>query len=1265
MTKGWSFSIDRGGTFTDIVARSPEGRLLTAKLLSDNPEQYDDAAVEGIRRMLAGPESRHCDERSDEAIQLPQPQPDGLPRSARNDGGLTVKMGTTVATNALLERKGEKLVLAITGGFGDALRIGYQARPDIFARQIILPEALYDHVVEIDERVTAEGEVLRPLDLQGARSSLISAYEAGYRAIAIVLMHGWRWTAHEAALAALAEEIGFTQVSASHRVGPLVKLVARGDTTVVDAYLSPVLRRYVDRVVAALGSEARLFFMQSSGGLTDAGAFQGKDAILSGPAGGIVGMAKTAQEAGFERIIGFDMGGTSTDVSHHAGAYERTNETVVAGVRVRAPMLEIHTVAAGGGSVCHYDGARFRVGPDSAGAVPGPACYRRGGPLTITDCNIVLGKIRPEHFPRVFGPGGDEPIDAEASLALCEAIGAEAGMSAKEAAAGFVRIAVDNMASAIKRISIARGHDVTRYTLACFGGAGGQHACLVADALGMERVMIHPLAGVLSAYGMGLADMVELRQRSVGGEPLGQILAELADEAMAALEAQGVGDVEFRWRAALRYDGSDSSLEVDAGGFEAMRAAFEAAHKVRFGFVSPETPVVVETAIVEASSSPSRSDGEGHQAKPGGGANGADGPPAALRAVPLPTSFARGDDEVVDRSTLSPGALIPGPALIIDPSATTVVEPGWQAEVDRLGNLILTRSTPRESARAVGTEADPVMLEVFNNLFMAVAEEMGVALQNTASSVNIKERLDFSCALFDSGGALIANAPHIPVHLGSMGDSIRTVIDSRGEGRDGRGIREGDVYVLNAPYRGGTHLPDITVIMPVFAEAGDEAPAWYVAARGHHADVGGIAPGSMPPDSHRIDEEGVLIDNALLVDEGRFLEAEMLALLASGQWPARRPDRNISDLKAQIAACARGAAEMRRVAGEYGREVVDAYMAHVQANAEEAVRRLIGRLRDGDFRYAMDNGAQVCVSVKVDPATRSAVVDFTGTSDQQPNNFNAPYSICRAATLYVFRTLVDDRIPMNDGCLRPITLIVPEGSMLRPRYPAAVVAGNVETSQVITDALFAACRALAPSQGTMNNFTFGNAHHQYYETIAGGAGAGPGFDGASAVQTHMTNSRLTDPEVLETRYPVLVERFAIRRGSGGEGAHRGGDGVERHIRFRRPMRANILSNRREVAPRGIEGGGDAKPGVNQVVRANGTVETLSATASAEMREGDLFVIETPGGGGYGVPSSSPSQRDGEGDHAKHGGGASSAGSPSTALRAVPLPTPSAQGGPEE
>ncbi|HEX8442680.1 MAG TPA: hydantoinase B/oxoprolinase family protein [Allosphingosinicella sp.] len=1186
MSASWSFFIDRGGTFTDIVARAPNGRLLTAKLLSDNPGRYEDAAVEGIGRLMA--------------------EHGGGPIEA-------VKMGTTVATNALLERKGEPVVLAITRGHADALRIGYQARPNIFARNIVLPEPLYDRVIEIDERMTAEGEVLRPLELESAGEAFSNAFSAGFRAIAIVLMHGWRWTAHEAVLADLAREIGYTQVSVSHKVGPLIKLIGRGDTTVVDAYLSPVLRRYVDKVVSGLDTGARLFFMQSSGGLTDAGAFQGKDAILSGPAGGIVGMARTAEEAGFGQVIGFDMGGTSTDVSHYAGSYERTTETMVAGVRVRAPMLQIHTVAAGGGSICHYDGRRFRVGPESAGAVPGPACYRRGGPLTVTDCNVVLGKIRPDHFPAAFGPDGDQPIDAEASRTRCAEIGEAAGLSVKDTAEGFIRIAVENMANAIKQISIARGHDVSRYTLQCFGGAGGQHACLVADALGMERVMIHPLAGVLSAYGMGLADITELRQRTVGGAELEPVLAELADEAEAALRAQGAERIEIGLRAALRYEGSDTALEVPVG--PEMEREFVNLHRGRFGFAS-DAPIVIETAIVEARSSPGRGGGPAE-----GWWRGSGDPQCAREARSTPAHGGgpppRPGEDLHDRATLTIGAKIFGPALIIDPSATTVVEFGWQAEVDPLGNLILTRSSPRAATRA-GTDADPVTLEIMGNLFMAIAEEMGVALQNTASSVNIKERLDFSCALFDAQGALIANAPHIPVHLGSMGDSIRTIIAARGGARDGRGMKPGDVYVLNAPYRGGTHLPDITVIMPVFL-VGEGSPAWYVAARGHHADVGGIAPGSMPPDSRTVDEEGVLIDNELLVDAGRFREAEMRALLASGAWPARDPDRNIADLKAQVAACTRGANELRRVAGEYGRDVIDAYMGHVMATAEEAVRRLLPSLSGGAFTYRMDNGAQVSVRIAVDPVSRSAIVDFTGTSAQQPNNFNAPLSICRAATLYVFRTLVDDAIPMNDGCLRPITLIVPEGSMLNPRYPAAVVAGNVETSQVITDCLFAACGALAPSQGTMNNFTFGDEARQYYETIAGGAGAGPDHDAASAVQTHMTNSRLTDPEILETRFPVLLERFAVRRGSGGAGAHRGGDGTVRHVRFRALMRANILSNRREVPPAGLAGGEDATPGVNRIVRADGTEETLGATASAEMQPGDLFVIETPGGGGYGRP----------------------------------------------
>jgi 5-oxoprolinase (ATP-hydrolysing) len=1174
MNRSWTFAIDRGGTFTDVLARASDGQVRVEKLLSENPGQYEDAALEAIRRVLA------------------------------EDGGdvAEVRMGTTVATNALLERKGERLALAITSGFGDALRIGYQARPEIFARHIVLPSMLYERVVEIDERVGVNGEVLTPLDKAQARAALQSVRDTGIDALAIVLMHGWRWTDHEAQLAQFARELGFAQVSVSHEVAPLIKLVGRGDTTVVDAYLSPVLRRYVDRVAAGLPSQTDLHFMQSNGGLAEATAFRGKDAILSGPAGGVVGMVAASEPHGADRLIGFDMGGTSTDVSHYAGRYELVDESVVAGVRIRAPMMQIHTVAAGGGSICRFDGMRFRVGPESAGANPGPACYRNGGPLTVTDCNLVLGRIDPEQFPKVFGPNGDQPLDCAAAEARLREVADQLGAakSLEEIAHGFLDIAVDNMAAAIRKISIARGHDVTRYTLACFGGAGGQHACAVADALGMERILIHPLAGVLSAYGIGIADVKAIRDASVLrplGEDFSEALADLEQRARAASIEQGVQPdrIEVICRARLRTAGSDTTLEIPIADREQMEADFSALHKKRFGYWDEGAEVIVDALVVEAV-------GKSSSNLQRGGGVGASSSTTAFGSGPPPP------DEL--------GEEYVGPALIFEPTSTIVVETGWRAERANDGTLVLTRAVPLNRQKAIGTDVDPVRLEIFNNLFMAIAEEMGVALQSTATSVNIKERLDFSCAIFDAGGALIANAPHIPVHLGSMGESIRTIIDSRGQGRDGRGIRRGDAYVLNDPYRGGTHLPDITVIVPVFY--GEEAePSAFVAARGHHADIGGIAPGSMPPDSRSIIEEGVLIDNELLVDEGHFREAEMRAVLGSGEWPARNPDRNISDLKAQLAACVRGAEVLAQTAREYGAEVVAAYMNHVLANAEESVRRLLDRLDDGEFDYEMDNGAHVRVEITIDKQARSATFDFTGTSGQLPDNFNAPYSIVRAASLYVMRTLIDDAIPMNDGCLRPIHLVVPEGSMLNPKYPAAVVAGNVETSQVVTDALFAATGRLAPSQGTMNNFTFGNERHQYYETISGGSGAGPDHDGTSAVQTHMTNSRLTDPEILETRLPVRLDQFAIRRGSGGEGAHRGGDGVVRAVTFLEPMRANILANRRRVSPKGIKGGGDAEPGRNWVERTDGTVEMLSATAYAEVQPGDRFVIETPGGGGFG------------------------------------------------
>lgn len=1183
----WRFWIDRGGTFTDVIAQTPSGDMRVVKLLSVDPEHYDDAAVAAIRDIT------------------------GVATGALPP--MDIRIGTTIATNALLERTGEPVLLAITRGFGDALIIGTQDRPDIFARHIVRLPPLFTDVIEIDERVTHEGEVLVPLDPSGARMALEAAFMRGLRAIAIVLMHGYRHTSHEAMLADLARKIGFTQISVSHDVGALAKLVGRGDTTVVDAYLSPVLRRYVDGLEAALGGVLPLF-MQSNGGLTPGYHFRGKDAILSGPAGGIVGMAQTSARAGFERVIGFDMGGTSTDVSLYAGHHERDNESIVAGVRIRAPMLRIHTVAAGGGSVCRYGDGRLAVGPASAGADPGPACYRRGGPLTITDCNVVLGKLQARHFPNVFGSNRDEPIDVGAAFArLRDAAAAMGGGRIEEIAESFVRIAVADMANAIRSISIARGHDVGQFALACFGGAGGQHACLVAETLGIDTVLIHPLAGVLSAYGLGLADRREIRERTSGLALAATTLAKIEQEAAslvnnacAALVAQGIdpAGVTTNVTALVRTQGSDSSFEIALGSFAAMTAAFTTAFRQRFGYVDTG-PLVIDMLRAEAVSA---------------GTDDSNVKPLLPHetAPPLETvdMFLNGTPRmtpVFDRAGLAVGATIAGPALIVDPVATTMVEPGWSATVDPDGVLILKRTGVRNIA-VISAERDPARLEVFAGMFMGLAEEMGAALRHSASSVNIRERLDFSCAVFDGTGSLVANAPHIPVHLGSMGESIRTILRRRTN--DGRGIRRGDVYALNAPYDGGTHLPDITVIQPVFASDNRAAPDFFVAARGHHADIGGISPGSMPPDSTSIEQEGVIFDNVLLVEGGRLREAETRALLASGPYPARNIDMNIADLSAQVAACARGARGLTDACTLYGTDVICVYMAHVQDHAEEIVRHLIPILSSGRFAYEFDDGSVVQVAVTVG-SDATLDVDFIGTSPQQPTNFNAPFAVVRAAVLYVLRALIGTAVPLNDGFLRPVTIRVPKGSMLNPRHPAAVVAGNVETSQVVTDALFGALGALAGSQGTMNNFTFGNARHQYYETIAGGSGAGPGFDGTDAVQTHMTNSRLTDPEILEARFPVLVERFAIRRGAGGTGLHNGGDGVVRRIRFREAMDAAILSNRRRVPPFGLAGGATGAPGINRVERTDGSIESLGATASVAMAPGDVFVIETPGGGGFG------------------------------------------------
>jgi 5-oxoprolinase (ATP-hydrolysing) len=1203
----WEFWIDRGGTFTDVIGRAPAGSLHTLKLLSENAAQYDDAAVEGMRRLL------------------------NLPRGAPITSAQVacVKMGTTVATNALLERKGERTLLVITRGFRDALRIATQARPRLFDRRIVLPELLYERVIEARERVGAHGETVEALDTSLLNIELQRAFDEGMRSCAIVFLHGYRYVHHELAAAGIARQIGFTQVSVSHRVSPLMKLVPRGDTAVMDAYLSPILRRYCDKLAALLPG-VPLFFMQSSGGLTQADRFNGKDAILSGPAGGIVGMVRTAQAHGHDRLIGFDMGGTSTDVSHFAGEFERAFDTEVGGVRVRAPMMSIHSIASGGGSIVHFDGARLRVGPDSAGANPGPACYRRDGPLTITDANVLLGRIQPEFFPRVFGAAANQTLDGQIVVRrfteLAQRMSNASGrpITPEEGAAGALRIAVGSMANAVKRISVMRGHDVTGYTLQCFGGAGGQHASLVADALGMSRVFIHPLAGVLSAYGMGLADQIAMRESSVelglNDENLvqaGRIAARLLDEAAAELAEQGLaGEVLERVaRVHVRYQGTDTALPCalppasQGGGAQRVREEFERSYRRRFEFVVQDHELVIEAVAVECIAR-----GADTVMDPGEG--GASYEPVADAEVGMycfadAAGAGRRPARLYRADSLRPGARIAGPAILADLNATTVVEPGWQAWVVAGGCVELERIQGRTGERIVGGHVDPVMLELFNNIFMNIAEQMGLRLQNTAYSVNIKERLDFSCALFDGAGALIANAPHMPVHLGSMSESIRSVIDRNPD------MRNGDVYVLNDPYHGGTHLPDVTVVTPVYLNAADALPRFFVASRGHHADIGGITPGSMPPFSASIGEEGVLIDNFKLVESGTLREEAMRALLGSGAHPSRNPAQNLADMRAQIAANAKGSSELKALASQYGVDTVIAYMRHVQDNAEESVRRVITSLTNGHFVLPLDNGSRIEVSVRVDAERRSACIDFTGTSAQLGDNFNAPSAVTTAAVLYVFRTLVNDDIPLNAGCLKPLQIVLPDGCMLHPHSPAAVVAGNVETSMCVTNALYGALGAMAAGQCTMNNFTFGNGRYQYYETIAGGSGAGPEFDGTSVVQTHMTNSRLTDPEVLEFRFPVRLDSYEIRAGSGGAGRWKGGDGGIRRVRFLEPMTASILSNGRKIGSFGMAGGEAGAVGENFVERADGRIEKMAHIGQVEVQAGDVMVICTPGGGGYG------------------------------------------------
>jgi len=1193
----WDFWVDRGGTFTDIVARDPEGKLHAHKLLSENPEAYPDAALQGIRDLLG--------------VAADSPIPSQLIGN--------VKMGTTVATNALLERKGDRVLLVTNQGFGDALEIGYQSRPRLFDREIVKPELLYERVAEIAGRVLSDGKIDTPLDVNAASTALRAAYESGIRSVAIVFMHAYRYPDFEVQVGDLARKIGFTQVSVSHEISPLIKFVGRGDTTVVDAYLSPILRRYVDRIANELdveNSDVRLMFMTSAGGLTSANLFQGRDAILSGPAGGIVGAVQTSKTAGFEKIVGFDMGGTSTDVSHFAGDYEKTFETEVAGVRMRAPMMRIHTVAAGGGSVLDYDGARFKVGPESAGANPGPACYRRGGPLTVTDANVMLGRVQEKYFPKVFGENQDLALDKDIVVKRFEALATQSGAdSAEQVAEGFLRIAVENMANAVKKISVQRGYDITQYALTCFGGAGGQHACAVASVLGIQTIVIHPFAGILSAYGMGLADIKAMRQKSIEStlteNTYAQILKDieqLKSDAKSELRGQGVGDesIQTREQVHLKYRGSDSPIELKLDTIDAMRSNFARVHQEQFGFTMPDTDLVVELIAVEVL---------------GGGADSLDRSLALTTVEPVVTETANiyfgstwHEANVYHRDALLPGQTVYGPAIIMENIGTVVVEPGWVVTVNTYKHLILKQEVLEEATNVnlqACHDADPVMLEVFNNLFMSIAEQMGVRLQNTARSTNIKERLDFSCAVFDANGELIANAPHTPVHLGSMDRSVASVIQSH------KDMKPGDVFVTNAPYNGGTHLPDITVVTPVFDEK-SAAPLFFVASRGHHADVGGIAPGSMTPLATNIHQEGVVLDNLQLVNDGQFLDEAIRSQLDSGKYPCRNTDQNIADLKAQVAANEKGAQELLEMVSQFGLNVVKSYMAHVQDYAEECVRRVIKDLRSGTATTQFDQGCQIKVTIDIDKENRTANLDFTGTSEQQADNFNAPEPVTRAAVLYTFRCMVDHDIPMNAGCMRPLNIQLPKRSMLTPESPAAVVAGNVEVSQAVTDCLFAALDAQAGAQGTMNNFNFGDADYQYYETICGGSGAGPGFNGCHAVHTHMTNTRLTDPEVLEYRYPVVLELFQIRRGSGGRGKWVGGDGLNRTIRFRQKMDVSFLCGRRIVPPAGLGGGKSGLVGRNALRRNNGFEEELDGRIQFQCDAGEAVIIQTPSGGGYGL-----------------------------------------------
>lgn len=1249
------FYVDRGGTFTDIVAITQDPNLSTRwdgdrrfsvfhvpsgetvilfKLLSENPEQYDDAVIQGIRDILGVNKQ------------------DPIPTAQVS----LVKMGTTVATNALLERKGDAVVLVMTQGFQDGLEIAYQNRPDIFALEIKKPSLLYAQVIEAKERLDAAGNILVALDQGQIAQDLQRAYDLGIRSVAIALMHSYRYPHHEEQIAEIAQAIGFTQISRSSEVSPLIKYIYRGDTTVVDAYLSPLLRRYVNQVQSQLPG-VTLQFMQSHGGLVDAAHFQGRDSILSGPAGGIVGAVKTSQRAGFEKIISFDMGGTSTDVAHFNGNYERLWETEIAGVRMRVPSLAIHTVAAGGGSILKFDGQKYQVGPASAGANPGPACYRRGGPLTVTDANVMLGRLQGAYFPQVFGGAGNLPLDEAIVQEKFQQLAAEINLLSQtkptpvEVADGFLAIAVENMANAIKKVSLQRGYDVSDYILCCFGGAGGQVVCRLADSLGMKRIFLHPYAGVLSAYGMGLAEQRVLKAMTIELSLTAENLHKLSEYYEQLLQQtflsdhlpENLGQIEKKVN--LKYAGTDTSLALDfTEDVSTLHQKFCQEYQQQYGFLQAGHPLIIAAISLERIE-PLMAPAEPYLTPQ----NAAD---YVEKTAQLYVNNQWQTIPVYPRKWLQTQQSIVGPAMILEGTGTIIVDPGWQAQLGHMNAtgvqpcyLIIEKivapmgdqvdqetgyfNQPKRADRfEVPKQAlepnppgqlslpredkpDPVRLEIFNNLYQFIAEQMGIILQNTASSVNIKERLDFSCTIFDRQGDLVANAPHIPVHLGSMSESVKALCRSQRES-----MEPGNVYISNNPYNGGTHLPDVTIITPMFDPSGHHI-LFYLASRGHQADLGGITPGSMPPHSRDIRQEGILFDNQLLVKAGEFQEKTIRTQLTSSPYPARNPDQNIADFQAQIAANNRGMAALRQMVDQYGLATVQAYMTHVQNNAEQSVRQAIANLKSGQFTTAMDNGIQIKVSITVDQDT--ATLDFTGTSPQGEHNFNTPTAVVQAVVLYVFRTLVSDPIPLNAGCLKPLKLIIPPGCLLNPQFPSAVVAGNVETSQAIADTIYGALGILAASQGTMNNFTFGDGQYQYYETICGGSGAGATFNGTDAIQTHMTNSRLTDPEILESRFPVLLEQFAIRKYSGGQGQFRGGNGVIRQLQFRQPMSASILSNRRRVRPFGLNGGEPGQPGENRLIRANGEAFVLDSCVAVAMQTGDRLVIKTPGGGGFGQP----------------------------------------------